>query len=247
MDEKMKHKKIFIIAIIIFLILIIGIVLYWLTRANAPQIFGEAVWDITTTEKVIALTFDDGPNPEATEKILNLLEEYKASATFFVIGENAEKYPELIRNIYENGHEIGNHTWSHERLIFKTPGLIRRELSSTDELLTDLGYEDVVHFRATYGRKLFILPYILSKSDRLNVLWSIDLKDWDNRSAEQMLEELEKQLKPGAIILLHDGYDSEHQSRDETVKLVEMILRKYTALGYSFVTVSDLLTYDSDS
>jgi peptidoglycan/xylan/chitin deacetylase (PgdA/CDA1 family) len=215
--------------------------LFYLRRASAPQIFGEAVRHVNTKEQVMALTFDDGPNPESTERILSLLEEYDAKATFFVIGQNAEKYPEIVQKIYAGGNEVGNHSWSHERLILKTPRFIRDQIDKTDGLLKNLRYEGVIHFRAPYGHKLFILPYILMKENRKNILWDIELNDWDNPSPEMMMEVFDKKAAPGSVILLHDGYTGERQSREETVSFVEMLLRKYTGLGYRFVTVSELL------
>ena len=97
--------------------------LFWLRKASAPQVFGEAIRRADIQEKMVALTFDDGPNLATTEKILDLLEEYGAKATFFVIGENAKKYSETVKRIYDSGNEIGNHSWSHQRLIYEPPVL----------------------------------------------------------------------------------------------------------------------------
>ncbi|HEX3048916.1 MAG TPA: polysaccharide deacetylase family protein [Bacillota bacterium] len=240
---KVIFEKYWKLLIAIILIIAVGYLLFWLRRYSAPQIFGEAVLKVKTDQKVMALTFDDGPNPQSTEKILILLKKYQSKATFFVVGNHAKKYPDLIRKIYNHGNEVGNHSWDHERLIYKNPALVRKEIDLTDELLRKLGYQGSIYFRAPYGHKLFVLPYILMKTHRKHILWTLELNDWDSPPPEKMLERFEREARPGAIVLLHDGYDGKYQSREATVKVVELILKKYREKGYHFVTISELLAY----
>jgi chitin deacetylase len=234
----MKNKR--VILIIFILILCFSYGLFWLRRYSAPQIFGEAVLSVKTDKKIAALTFDDGPNPDSTYTILELLKKYHAQATFFVTGKNAEKYPEIIKEIYLNGNELGNHSFDHERLTFKTPRYIYEQIHKTDAIIKNAGYEKTIHFRAPFGHKLFILSYILMKNNRKHILWNIEAGDWKNPPPEEMMKIIENVLKPGSIILLHDGYTGYYQTRNETIKFVELLLEKYTKLGYEFVTISEL-------
>jgi peptidoglycan-N-acetylglucosamine deacetylase len=237
----MIFKKYRRTVVAIIIVAALSYLLFWLRRYNAPQIFGKTVLKVATVQKVIALTFDDGPNPEATEKILALLHKYQATATFFVVGSHAEKYPDIIKEIYSNGNEIGNHSWDHERLVWRTPGFVRDQIDSTDRLIRKLGYQGAIHFRAPYGHKLFVLPYLLKKAHRKHILWTIELGDWDNPSPEEMLRRFDQKIRPGSIVLLHDGYIGKYQSRDATVNVTDMIIRKYREKGYRFVTISELL------
>jgi peptidoglycan/xylan/chitin deacetylase (PgdA/CDA1 family) len=236
-----NKKKGMVIAAIILSMVFFSYGLFWLRRASAPQVFGEAILSVSTNEKIAALTFDDGPNPESTYKILELLQKYNSRGTFFVIGKNADQYPEIIKEIYLNGNELGNHSFSHRRLTFKSPHYINEEIGNTDKIIMNTGYEGIIYFRAPFGHKLFILPYILMKNNRKHILWNIELGDWENPAPEEMMKKIEKTIKPGSIILLHDGYTGTYQTRNETVKVVELLLEKYTKLGYRFVTISELL------
>ncbi|HEY9675751.1 MAG TPA: polysaccharide deacetylase family protein, partial [Waterburya sp.] len=152
------------------------------------QVFGKLVNHVDTTEKVVALTYDDGPNPPYTNQLLELLERNQIKATFFVIGEKAEKYPETVRLILSKGHEVGNHSYSHMQLIFKNPFFIRSEIEKTDKLLRQLGAKQEIHFRAPYGRKLLALPYILSKMQKKNILWNLDSKDYEASNSESIID-----------------------------------------------------------
>jgi peptidoglycan/xylan/chitin deacetylase (PgdA/CDA1 family) len=221
-------------------LLVLGYGLFWARRASAPQIMGEVVRQVETSEKVLALTFDDGPNPEATDSILAVLRQYGAKATFFLVGKNVVAHPQIVRHIYEAGHELGNHSWDHSRLVYRRPSFVRRQIEDTDRAIRSLGYAGPIHFRAPYGHKLFVLPYILSQTHRRHVLWSIELEDWDSPPPPQMLARFDQEAAPGKILLLHDGYVGQPQSRQATVDVVALILEKYSRKGYRFVTISEL-------
>jgi len=106
---------------------------------------------VQTAEKVVALTFDDGPDPRYTQDIGHILVEAGATGTFFVMGRHVAQHPEVVQTLMAQGHELGNHTWSHPSLRLKSPQMIREELESTDQLLRDLGYTAPIPFRAPYG------------------------------------------------------------------------------------------------
>lgn len=214
--------------------------LYWLRGHSSPQLIGKAYFSIKTEKKIAALTFDDGPSIPFTGKILDILKEEGIKATFFLLGDHARKHPELVQRIYKEGHEIGNHSWSHARLIFKTSSFIRAEIERTDQLIRDLGYTGPIHFRAPYGNKLLALPWILKSMDRPHILFDVIPKDWELPPPQVITQRVMEQLHPGAIILLHDADEGEGD-RSHTVLALRMIFEDMKKQGYSFLTVSQLL------
>ena len=135
--------KIGITLVVLLLILIGG---WRLSRSRTLQLFGEIVSRVETSQKVIALTFDDGPTPEATSEVLSVLRERGVKATFFLIGAEIEQRPDLARRIASEGHELGNHSYSHKHMVLKSPSFIRDEIERTDRLIRDSGYEGAIHF-----------------------------------------------------------------------------------------------------
>jgi peptidoglycan/xylan/chitin deacetylase (PgdA/CDA1 family) len=217
----------------------------WPRRYVLPQIFGRAVFSVQTPEPVLALTFDDGPDPRYTPEIARILSERGVKATFFMVGQAIQAHPDVVRQVMDQGHEIGNHTWDHRSLNFQGPQAIRHQIESTDQILADLGYQGSILFRPPFGHSLLFLPWVLNHMDRANVFWSIDPQDWDATEPEQILAALAPQIHNGGIILLHDGdanpYGTGVKPRDTTVAALPLILDTYLAQGYRFVTLSDLL------
>ena len=210
----------------------------------APWIFGEAIYKVETTEKMVALTFDAGPDPRYTQEIGQILADAGAPSTFFVMGRHVVQHPEIIHTLMAQGHELGNHTWSHPSLKVKSPQAIREELESTDQLLQDLGYDQPIPFRSPYGHSWFTLPHVLKQRQQPNILWTVQMNDWKPEQPDVMMQLLAPKFDRGAIILMHDGDgESEGADRSNTVILVRKILEKYQAEGYQFVTVSELLAH----
>lgn len=243
LKNNILKKRAIICLMVVLLIGGVGYLQFYMRRASAPQLFGKSIRSVSTQEKVISLTFDDGPNPESTQKILDILEKHHIKSTFFVIGKNAAKYPELVKAIISSGNELGNHSWDHQRLIYKSPSYVRSQIEKTDNLLGELGYKGYISFRAPYGHKLLILPWILMQSNRIHYLWNIELDDWDSPPRQKMLQSFKEQIKPGSIVLLHDGYSDEYQSRQATVESVEMLLEYCEKENYKVVPVSELERY----
>lgn len=206
------------------------------------QVFGELVNQVDTAQKVIALTYDDGPNPPYTNQLLDLLQRHQIKATFFVVGKAIEKHPETVRLLLSNGHEIGNHSYSHKPLIFEKPGFIWSEIEKTDQILRQLGVKQEIHFRAPYGRKLIALPYFLAKLRKKNILWDIDSKDYEASNPEDIETYVLDQVHPGSIILMHDGGGDRWRTVVATEKLIEKLKEK----GYTFKTVSELMRQTSN-
>ncbi len=201
------------------------------------QVIGELVNHVETKEKVVALTYDDGPNPPYTNQLLDLFEQNRIKATFFVIGKNIENHPETVQLILSKGHKLGNHSYSHTRMVFKSPSFIRAEIEKTDALLRKLGVKQEIHFRAPYGRKLLVLPYILAQLVKKNILWTVDPKDFEESNPEVIKNYILKKVNPGSIIIMHDGGGH----RSQTIAATEMVIKGLQKKGYTFKTVSQLI------
>lgn len=190
-----------------------------------------------TQEKVVALTFDDGPDPIDTPAILDILSKKHVRATFFVLGDAAQSYPNLLKRLKNEGHEIGNHSYSHD---YQQRRMIE-EINKTDKVI----------FAATGIHSYFYRPPggIISnsqlKSIKLNgqivALWSVDSKDWQNPGVKQIVINVQKTVFPGAIVLLHDG----GYQRSQTVNALGPIIDSLQAKGYRFVTLSELKSMDT--
>lgn len=198
---------------------------------------GQVVWDIETQEKVVALTFDDGPHPRNTAKILDLLVKYNAKATFFVVGENVQKYPDLIRRTYKDGHELANHTFSHPYKTSITE--LQDEIQQTNELIYSISGFLPVLFRPVGGNYNEQMINAVADDGYKVVMWSWhqDTQDWKEPGVDKIVDKVLKGTQPGDVILFHDGVDNQEQ----TVKALEKILPELQKQGYRFVTVSELI------
>lgn len=229
-------KKLLIgIAVIVF-----GSLALWrFTDSENYQTFGRLVPRVATSEKLVALTFDDGPTPAGTDRILSILDEHQVRATFFVIGSELEKNLDYGRKIVAAGHQLGNHSYTHKRMIFVSHSFVEHEVERTDELIREAGYQNEIYFRPPYGKKLFMLPYYLSNTGRTTVTWDVAPESYSNKNgnAEKIAEYALSETRPGSIIVLHVMYPS----RTESVKAVTPIIEGLKAQGYTFVTVSELL------
>ena len=181
--------------------------------------------------KKVALTFDDGPDPRYTEKLLDGLKERNVRATFFVLGKQAEKYPEIVARIQEEGHLIGNHTYSHMQLRKSNREEFKEELKQTSEIISDITGEELQYVRPPFG------SWDKSFEGELNmfpVLWTVDPRDWCKSDASCIVRNVVSKVQDGDIILLHDQYDS-------SVKAALKIVDELKERGYEFVTVEELL------
>ncbi len=249
--------NIFIIVIVLFILIftvfyildrlafiLIFTVFYILDRlAKTPnfQIVGEFFNHVDTEELVVALTYDDGPNPPYTNQLIGLLEHFQIKATFFVTGNKVLENSETIKQLVLAGHELGNHSYSHQKMIWKTPSFIQSEINKTDQLLHKIGVKNKITFRAPYGLKLFVLPYILSKLGKQNILWNVDSKDYQESNPEVIANNVLENVSPGSIILLHDGSAEGKSDRSVTITATEILIKKLQAKGYKFKTVSELI------
>lgn len=229
-------KNIRIITIIFVLIIGGSIGLYKLMNSRNYQVAGKLINNIETTEKVVYLTFDDGPSKE-TSKIIDLLNELNVKATFFLIGDNIEKNMEDAKLIVENGHDVGNHSYSHNRMIFKSFSFIKEEIDKTNNLIKNLGYEKEIFFRPPFGKKLFVLPQYLNKINQKTVMWNIEPESYEesSKSAETIANHVKENVKNGSIILLHPMNDS----TGKILESIKLIVKQLQSQGYSFELLSE--------
>lgn len=192
-------------------------------------------------KKIIALTFDDGPDGKYTPQILDILKENDVKATFFVVGEMVETHPEVLKREFEEGHEIGNHTFTHMNICTDSVEKLNKELTKTQELIKKVTGEEPNLFRPPYraiNENLFNL--IKSKNMKV-VLWSdFDARDWSNPGVDRIINTIEKNIKNGSIILLHD-YNNVRSDKSQTVKALERIVPDLKKQGFEFVTISELI------
>lgn len=233
----MRVQSHFMFLLVLILFSVAGV--WRLSSLPDRQVFGEIKSQAMISEKVVALTFDDGPTPDKTNQILQILAEEQIPATFFLIGQEVQQHPQLVRQILAAGHQVGNHSFSHQRMIFKSPAFIAGEIEQTDKLLRDSGVDGVIYFRPPYGKKLLVLPWYLMKHHRVSVTWDVAPENFPKiaKDPQTLVDYTVQQTKPGSIILLHVMYDSRHA----TMQAVPQIIRQLKAQGYRFVTVHELL------
>lgn len=203
------------------------------------QAFGAIVPRVETAERVVALTFDDGPTPAGADSILPMLDSLDVRATFFVNGNSLAERPDVGRRFVAAGHELGNHTWSHPRMLLKSQSAIRREVEPTDSMIRAVGHAGPIHFRPPYGKKLLGLPWYLHRTGRTTVTWDVEPESFPevDGNAERITAHVLQRARPGSIILLHVMY----RSRAESRRAVPAIVAGLRARGYRFVTVSELM------
>ena len=186
----------------------------------------------------IALTFDDGPHPKQTYRILDILEKYDIKATFFVVGINAQNYPEPLRAVAERGHEIGNHTFSHRYVKGKDAKAVSEDLDKCKDTIYNICGVTPTVFRAPGG---LMDEISVSNADVFIdydiIYWSIDTLDWAHKSPEEIEKRVLDNIKSGDIILMHDyiGYNT------PTADALERIIPRLIERGFNFVTVSELI------
>ncbi len=183
------------------------------------------------SDKVVALTFDDGPNPSTTDEILDALKQYGGYATFFVLGERAKQFPQTIKNIVAGGNEIGNHTYDHTDLKTLTAKEIQSEINKTNDVLESEAGGRSILVRPPYGN---ITQDIANEIGKACVLWTVDPEDWKHRNVDADYNNVMNVVQDGDIVLMHDIYK-------ESADAAKIIIRDLTKKGYKLVTVSQMI------
>jgi chitin deacetylase len=218
------------------IILTAGIATFQYSRSWQHAFFIDPIYKITTGEKVVALTFDDGPSKKRTPLLLDILKKNNVKATFFMLGENIEKYTTIAQAVYTQGHLIGNHSYDHPRLIFKSPSFIKDQITKTDRLIKSTGQLNVRYFRPPYSSKYIMLPLALKSLNKKLVTGTYDPPSEyiSPYNAEKVAHEVIENIKPGSIIYLHDGKNTD---QEQFVKSVELIITGLRNKKYRFVRV----------
>ncbi len=224
----MNLKKRILACIILLLFLAVICMIGAFSQRSVPAM-GGAIQE--AGGKKIALTFDDGPHPYYTQQLLKGLKERNVKATFFITGQNVKAYPEIVKEIYAEGHLIGNHTYSHIQLTSKNEESFKQEIVRTNEAIKEVTGQDTIYVRPPYGswnkefeKELNMFP----------VLWTVDPLDWCSSDASRIVRCVCSKAKENDIILMHDQYKT-------TVTAALKIVDELTQKGYEFVTVDELL------
>lgn len=235
----LKKKK---IALTISAISIITIALL-LAMGSLPfgNFYGRTITSLPTAEKVVALTFDDGPYLPYTEDLLEVLQREDVVATFFLVGKNAEHSPEVVRKINAAKHIIGLHSYSHRDLLKLSRAEIQHELIQSKSIIQNIIGKEITLMRTPHGFRDFSVVKALEEENLTLVNWSILSKDWLNPGVDEIVARTLKNIEPGAIVLLHDG-DAPYgkSSRAQTVQATEKIIQILKKDGYRFVGLDSL-------
>ena len=210
--------------------------------AATSQLFGTTFFGTPGRSKQIALTYDDGPNDPHTLRLLEILARHGAKATFFLIGRYVQQRPEIVREIAHAGHAIGNHTFTHPLLIFKSEAEIRHELSACREALQDAIGDHSNLFRPPFGGRRPAVLRIARELGLETVMWNVTGYDWNAPPATVIDKKVTKQIRGGDVILLHDGgHKQMGADRSQTVLASDHLLARYKAEGYEFPTVPNMM------
>jgi peptidoglycan/xylan/chitin deacetylase (PgdA/CDA1 family) len=225
---------------------------YKIVENPANQLFGKTLVRGPKNERVVALTYDDGPNPPYTDEILSVLRDEHVRATFFVVGRAVQAYPRVVRREVEGGNAIGNHTWSHDHLLLYDGSSVRRTLERTDEAVFAATGVHTRIMRPPFGARDWLVLDEARKLGYTPVMWSVPLaNDWEYPSPHVIAGRVLRYAGDGAIITLHDGNRgivcakmpvSPHLcDRSSDVEATRLIVESLKRRGYRFVTIPELL------
>lgn len=213
------------------------------SMAPTGQWYGRTFTGLARGRQQIALTYDDGPNDPHTLRLLEVLARYDVRATFFLIGRYAQQRPDIAREIDKAGHVVGNHTFTHPLLTFKSGAEIRQELTTCRFALQDAIGEHSNLFRPPFGGRRPAVLRIARDLGLQTVMWNVTGYDWNAPPAEVIERKVAKHMHGGDVILLHDGgHKQMGADRSQTVLATEQMIKRYKSQGYEFVTVPQMLT-----
>ena len=207
--------------------------------------FGKNIVHLSTDQRIVALTYDDGPNPPYTDRLLDVLAKHEVKATFFLIGKRIERHPETVDRMIAEGHQIGNHSYSHPVLGFLPPFYVRQQIERTDDLIRQHGIVEEIVFRAPMLTRFLPVAYQLAKLDRTHISCDVWSWDWTTQNPDKITKTvLKKTLSStgaGSIIVLHDGKaENKNANRSGTIEATDRIITALKQDGYQFVRLSDV-------
>lgn len=208
-------------------------------QAPCPPVREKVIYRVPTAQKIVALTYDDGPHPKFTPEILRVLDKYHVKATFFMIGSRMEQYPDIVRAVLARGHVIGNHTYTHPKdILLDTPAQVIREIDKCEEVIERMTGRRTQLFRPPKGLLDGPVLQIAEEEGYRTVLWSVSADHRGERAPLQMAQRVLSRVRPGSIILAHDGT---YPMRWRDVAATPLIIEGLRRRGYRFVTVPELL------
>lgn len=243
--EVTTHRRLLTLAIALLAVTAVLAGTRELARSRTTQLFGRLVDRVETDQPVVALTFDDGPVASYADELLSVLDARQVRATFFVTGAEVSEDVATARRMVQAGHQLGNHTYSHARMVLRSPAFVRDQVERTDAAIRTAGYGGEIYFRPPFGYKLAVLPWYLTSTGRTTVTWDVEPDSYPDvaAGAAGIASHVLERVRPGSIILLHVWYRSRQTSRDA----VPLVIDGLRAKGYRFVTVSELLAQQQDS
>lgn len=219
-----------------------GVVAGYQSMAPTGQWYGETFTGINRKSKQLALTYDDGPNDPHTLRLVEVLAKYDVRATFFLIGRFAQQRPDIVSELAKAGHVIGNHTFSHPQLIFKTRAQAQDEILQCKRAITDAvgGHSNL--FRPPFGGRRPVTLRVARELGFVPVMWNVTGYDWNAPPAEYIERKVTGRIRGGNVILLHDGgHVALGADRSGTVQATDRLIAKYKAERFGFVTVPEMI------
>lgn len=230
-----------VLIILIIIFILIGFA-YYFTVWSKAQLFGYFPDSIKTNRKVIALSFDDGPNPPYTNRLLEILKQHDVRATFFMPAYNIEKFPELARQIIAEGHVLGNHSYAHKFSNNYKSLTFEKEITRAQEIIKKVAGKTPALYRPPW---LFKQPFLLKnlRAHGLTPVSGFFGSNWEiwHASAKRIANDALKVVKPGRILIFHDGFDTKGGARTGSVEAIDLIIPELKKQGYEFLTVDKLL------
>lgn len=227
--------------ILLLFLVLIGLI-YYLTIWFRPQIFGYFPSSIKTKEKLISLSFDDGPNPPYTNQLLDILDKHNVKVTFFIPAKNMEKYPDLAREIIRRGHIIGNHSYSHKFINNIKSLHFEDEIVKSQNTITKIIHRIPALYRSPW---LFKQPWLLKNLVKhgLTPVSGYFSSPWEiwHASGERIARDTMKNIAPGRIIIFHDGFNTKGAKREGTLEGVDIVISKVKEQGYKIINIDKLL------
>lgn len=212
------------------------------SMAPSGQWYGKTFTRLPRATKKLALTYDDGPNDPHTLRLMEVLAKHDVRATFFCIGRYAQQKPQIVRDLVEAGHVVGNHTYTHPNLALQSQTQVRIQLTTCQNVLSDVIGAASKLFRPPYGGRRPSVLRIAREMGLEPVMWSITCYDWKATSAEQIEKHVKRQLRGGDVILLHDGGHMEMGvNRGHSVAATDRLIAKYKSEGYEFLTIPEMM------
>lgn len=214
--------------------------LYYATVSVRSQWLGRTYWKGRSDTNAVALTFDDGPSPN-TEGILDVLAEHHLSAAFFMVGREVESFPGIAQRVFEEGHEVGNHSYSHPLYLFQRASETREQLRRTQQVIAEtIGVRPTLA-RPPYGVRTPAYFGAARALGLLTVQWDVAGFDWKRHSPSQIADNVLRKVRAGSIILLHDGDSAGKQNRKNTVEALPSIIKGLKDLDLTIASLSQLL------